>query len=255
MRIIAISNQKGGVGKTTTAQALCAGLASRGFKVLGIDLDPQGNFSVACGADNKEYVTIRDVLYRSVVIGDAIQSVSGGYDVVPSNIMLATAEQQLIQTGKEFRLRESLEAVADQYDYVIIDTPPSLGVLTVNAFTACDSVIIPTTADYFATAGIFELSESIKEIKKYCNPRMKIAGILFTRFNGRIKIAQEIEQIAQELSEHIKVPIFSTKIRSSVAIMEAQARSKDIFDHAGTSPVAEDYTQFINEFLIRTYSA
>lgn len=250
MRIITVANQKGGVGKTTTAQALCAGLANKGFKVLGIDLDPQGNFSVASGANNKEYVTIRDVLYRLVSVSDAIQTVAGGYDIIPSNIILATAEQQLTQTGKEFRLKEALEEVEGKYDYIIIDTPPNLGILTINAFTACHSVIVPTTADYFATAGIVELSRSIKDIKKYCNPRISIAGTLFTRFNARTKIAQDMEQIAREISEQLHIPIFNTKIRTAVAVIESQAQKQDIFDYAKNSTVAKDYQEFIDEFLL-----
>lgn len=125
--IVAVANQKGGVGKTTTAQALAAGLAEKGYKVLGIDLDPQGNFSTACGAENYNVLTVYEVMKRGSDVREAIQHTKGGYDVVPANIMLAGAEQELSQTGKEHRLKEAVAPVAGEYDFIVIDTPPSLG--------------------------------------------------------------------------------------------------------------------------------
>lgn len=132
--IIAVANQKGGVGKTTTAQALTAGLAGKGYKVLGIDLDPQGNLSAASGVQSYNVPTIYEVMKRTVTIREAMQRTKGGYDLVSANIMLAGAEQELSQTGKEHRLKEAVAPVAGSYDFVVIDTPPSLGVLTVNTF-------------------------------------------------------------------------------------------------------------------------
>ena len=151
--IIAIANQKGGVGKTTTSQALTSGLAEKGYKTLGVDLDPQGNFSASCGAENYNVPTVYEMMKGEATAEETIQTI-GKYDVVPSNIMLAGAEQELSHTGKEHRLKEALQPVADKYDYIIIYTPPSLGVLTVNAFTFADEIIIPTTAGKFATTGI-----------------------------------------------------------------------------------------------------
>ena len=244
--IVAVANQKGGVGKTTTAQALAAGLAEKGYKVLGIDLDPQGNFSTACGAENYNVLTVYEVMKRGSDVREAIQHTKGGYDVVPANIMLAGAEQELSQTGKEHRLKEAVAPVAGEYDFIVIDTPPSLGVLTVNAFTCATDILIPTTAGIFATAGISQLNETVTSVQKYCNPGVKIRGILFTKFNPRANISR---QIKEQLSEYISAPIYKTYIRSAVAVEEAQANRADIFDYAGKSTVADDYRAFIKEFL------
>ena len=247
--VIAITNQKGGVGKTTTAQALAAGLAERKYRVLGIDLDPQGNFSTACGAENYNVLTAYEVMKRGADIREAIQHMKGGYDVVPANIMLAGAEQELSQTGKEHRLKEAVSVVAGEYDFIVIDTPPSLGVLTVNAFTCATDILIPTTAGIFATAGISQLNETVSSVQKYCNPGVKIRGILFTRFNPRANISRQIKELTEQLSEYISAPIYQTYIRAGVVVEEAQANKADIFNYAGKSTVAEDYRTFIEEFL------
>lgn len=248
MRITAIANQKGGVGKTTTTQALSAGLAGRGYRVLAIDLDPQGNLSSACGVESYNVPTVYELLKQTESLGNVIQH-AGNYDIMPSNIMLAGAEQELSQTGKEHRLKESLAALNDDYDYILIDTPPSLGVLTVNAFTAATDILIPTTAGIFATAGISQLSNTVKNVQKYCNPSVYIAGILFTRFNPRTNISRQIRDLTEQLSGLISAPIYKTYIRSAIVVEEAQASKEDIFSYAGKSTVSEDYEAFIDEFL------
>ena len=247
--IVAVANQKGGVGKTTTAQALAAGLAARKYRVLGLDLDPQGNFSAACGAVNYNVPTVYELMKQAVGIQEAIQHMNGGYDIVPANIMLAGAEQELSQTGLYHRLKEAVSTVVGDYDFIVIDTPPSLGVLTVNAFTCATDILIPTTAGIFATAGISQLNETVSSVQKYCNPGVKIKGILFTRFNPRANISRQIRELTEQLSEYISAPIYRTYIRAGVVVEEAQANKTDIFDYAGKSTVAQDYQAFIEEFL------
>lgn len=249
MRIVAIANQKGGVGKTTTSHALCAGLVKRNFKVLCIDVDPQGNLSSACGATIYNVPTVYELLKKEVEVKEVIQMVKSGFDIIPANIMLAGAEQELSQTGKEYRLKESISSIATKYDYIIIDTPPSLGILTVNAFTCATEILIPTTAGIFATTGIKQLDVTVKNVQKYCNSKVKIIGILFTRFNPRTIISKEIKDVTEQLGQYIDAPIYKTYIRSGIAIEEAQANSTDIFDYANKSTVAEDYSSFIDEFL------
>lgn len=252
MKIIAISNQKGGVGKTTTSHSVIVGLAKRGYKVLGIDIDPQANLSSVCGAENYNTPTVYELMKCDAKSDEVIQTIKNSdleYDFISSNIMLAGIEHELSSTGREYRLKEVIEPISSKYDFIIIDTPPSLGILTVNAFTFATDIIIPTTAGIFAATGINQLNETIKNVKKYCNPDIKINGILFTRFNPRTNISKQIKELTEKLSEYISVPIYNTYIRNSVVIEEAQANKNDIFQYS-KSTVSEDYNNFIDEFLL-----
>lgn len=248
MKKIAIANQKGGVAKTTTTHALAAGLSEKGFNVLMVDLDPQGNLSAACGAECFNVATTYELLKGNASPEETIQHI-GNYDIIPSNIMLAGAEQELTQTGKEHRLKESLASITENYDYILVDTPPSLGVLTINAFTFASDILIPTTAGIFATAGIKQLSDTVNNVQKYCNSDVKIMGILFTRYNPRANISREIRELAEQMGQYISAPIYKTYIRSAIAVEEAQAQKEDIFAYASKSTVAEDYKAFIEEML------
>lgn len=245
--IITISNQKGGVAKTTTSAALAAGLKQKGYSVLAIDLDSQGNLSDNVGADNREKPTIYELLKNQISIQDVIQHTEQ-FDIIPSNIMLAGLEKEIISDlGKEQRLKEVLANV--NYDYIIIDTPPALGLLTINAFTACDEVIIPTTAGIFSASGITQLYDTIRNVKKYCNANIKINGILITKFNPRSNNNQDMKNLINKLGEYISAPVYKTFIRNSIVIEEAQTRKTDIFTYKKDSTVASDYLAFIDEYL------
>ena len=247
-RIIAISNQKGGVAKTTTAQAIAAILKQRGFKVLAIDFDPQGNLSDSINAKTDEASTIYEVLKHEVGIKEAIQHFPA-FDIIPADIVLASASQNLPQTGREHQLKEAIEPIKNDYDFIIIDTPPSLGTLTVNAFTAADEVIIPTTAGKFAVKGIKELFNTVKGVRKYSNNNLKISGILFTKFDPRMNNSKEIKELVERMGELLNVSLFETFIRNRVAVDEAQSRSENILDFKGCEDIVADYDNFINEFL------
>ncbi|MDR1482537.1 MAG: ParA family protein [Synergistaceae bacterium] len=247
--IIAIANQKGGVAKTTTTASVAAALKRRGFRVLTIDLDPQGNLSDSLGAEMFKLPTTYELLKRVSLAPDVTQHLDA-CDIIPSNIMLAGIEQELLsETGKEYRLKETLRPISDRYDYILIDTPPSLGVLTINALTCADKVIIPTTAGIFAANGIQQLNNTILNIKKYCNQGLQPAGILLTKFNPRTMVGQEMKELTRHLGQHINTKVFHTFIRVSVAVEEAQANKLDLFSYRQDSTVAQDYNAFVQEYL------
>lgn len=247
-KIVSFANQKGGVTKTTTANAFSTGLTKRGYSVLAVDMDPQGNLSDSVGAEMYEAPTVYELLTRRGEAESAVQKLDA-FSIIPANIMLAGAEQELSQTGKEYRLQEALEPVMGQYDYIVIDTPPSLGVLTVNAFTCSDEVIIPTTAGIFAVNGIQQLYNSIQSTRKYLKSNVRVRGILLTKYNPRAIVNQNIRDVIGELARHIDVPVFETFIRNSVVVEEAQANKADLFSYSEKSTVAEDYSRFVEEYL------
>lgn len=246
MKTVSVINQKGGVGKSTTAEMLISALSLKGFKVLAIDLDAQGNLSYSLAA-NLDSPTILEVLTEEISAKDAIKKARA--DVISSNKALAGADAFIADTGKEYRLKEALEKIAKNYDFCIIDTPPALGILTINALTASDSVIIPAQADIYSLQGIENLEETIKAVKKYCNPNLKIEGILLTRYNPRTILSREVSEMAEKLAEKLETKLFKAKIRDAVAVKEAQISQESLFKYAAKSNVAKDYEGFINEFL------
>lgn len=247
-KVIAISNQKGGVAKTTTALEFAAALKRRGFKVLAVDLDPQGNLSDGVGAESIASNTVYEVMKREADAADAIQSLAA-FDIIPANIMLAGAEQQLPPTGRDQRLRVTLSPVKPAYDYIVLDTPPSLGLLTVNALTFADEVVVPTTAGIFATKGIQQLAATVQETRDFTGSAVQIVGVLFTRHNPRTNISQDIRELTAELARTLGVRVYETYIRSSVTVEEAQANRKDLFAYRGNASVTEDYERFVDEYL------
>ncbi len=250
MKVISIANQKGGVGKTTTSYALVYGLMKKGYKVLGIDLDPQSNFSFCFdGIKTSNVATIYEVLKREVPIDKAIQISNDNVHIIPSNILLSGADLDLNVTGKEYRLKEALEELKTEYDYVIIDCPPSLSTLTINALTASKDVIVPLGTDIFSLQGIGQLNDTIRTVQRYCNNKLRIAGFLITKWNNRSLLNNEIYNAIIEFGNKLSTKVFENKIRDSVTIREAQTKSTNLFEYAPINNAVTDYANFIDEYL------
>lgn len=246
-KAIAVINQKGGVGKSTTALAIGAGLSLKGYSVLFIDLDAQGNLSYTLGAETKGYNAM-GVLERPETAKEEIQHTPQG-DIIASSPKLAGADKLLEETGKEYRLKEALESLQGAYDYIIVDTPPALGILTINALTACTGAIIPAQADIYSLQGIAQLNSTIETVKKYCNPSLSIMGIVLTRFNGRSIIRREVAEMLERTAEQLHTKLYSSKIRECTALVEAQATKQNIYSYAPRSNATADYKALVAEIL------
>ncbi len=246
MEIIAVINQKGGVGKSTTAHAIGAGLTLKGYRVLYIDLDAQGNLSYTLRADTNGLTAMELLQGRNTQA--AIQRTAQG-DIIASSPSLAGADTIITATGKEYRLREALEPLKKNYDYCIIDTPPALGILTINALTACTGAIIPAQADIYSLQGISQLHSTIETVKRYCNPALSIKGIVLTRYNSRAIISREVADMIEQTAGQLQTKLYKAKIRECTAIKEAQATQQDIYSYAPRSNATADYTALIAEIL------
>lgn len=244
----AVINQKGGVSKSTISAVLLSGLKKRGFRTLAVDLDAQENLSFTVAADTNTRENTHRLLTEKCSVPDLIQHTEYG-DIISASKSLSGADTFIIETGKEYRLKEALEQISDNYDYIILDTPPALGILTVNALTAADSVIIPAQADVYSLQGIAQLADTIQVVRKYCNPDLKIEGILLTRYNARAVLNRDIANMMQKQAENLQTKVFQTTIREAVAVREAQISQKSIFDYAPKANVTEDFHQFIDELL------
>lgn len=244
--IVAIINQKGGAGKTTTAHALGEGLKKKGFKVLLVDLDGQASLSDITKADSSKSRTL-DLFAKRAEVKEIIQRTESG-DILAGGEDLFKADITITETGKEYRLKEELDKVKG-YDYVVIDTPPALGILTVNALVAATCVVIASQADRLNLSGIERIREAIETVRKYCNKRLSIRGILLTRFKERTRLNKDFATVMEKFAKELKSKVYKTTIRESIAISEAQAKRESIFEYDKESKVAKDYEGFVEEFL------
>ena len=248
-RVLAVVNQKGGVGKTTTTVNLAAALAQAGRRVLLVDLDPQGNATMGSGVDKR--AVVRTVYHALLGLGEVAgirtRAERGGYDVVPANRDLAGAEVELVELpARETRLKAALERVADDYDYILIDCPPSLSLLTVNALAAAQRVLIPMQCEYYALEGLSDLVGTIKRVRANLNPTLEIAGLLRTMYDPRNTLSQ---QVSRELESHFGDKVFRTLVPRNVRLAEAPSYGVPAVVWDASSKGAQAYVSLASEVL------
>lgn len=249
-KIIAIANQKGGVGKTTTSINLAAGLAYLNKKILLVDFDPQGNATQGVGYRvGLQDLTVYDAILNDTNVKDCIKTLSKPpMDILPANISLAGADLELakIEEHREELLKHALKAVEDDYDFIIIDCPPSLGLLNTNALTAADSVLIPVQSEYYALEGITQLLQTIRLVQRLFNPDLKIEGVLLTMYDARTNLSAEV---GQEIRKHFKEKAYRTYIPRNVKLSEAPSSGLSIYDYELNSEGAKAYVALTREVL------
>ena len=247
-RIVAISNQKGGVGKTTTAVNLAAAVAEAGKRVLLIDIDPQGNATSGLGVNAEGRVTAYDVLLGEAKAAQAVVPTAfGSLYVLPSAIGLAGAEIELVgMTARETLLREALRPIRDEFDYLFIDCPPSLSLLTLNAMTAADRVLIPIQCEYYALEGVGQLMNTLQLVKKRLNPALEIEGVVLTMLDGRTNLGL---QVVQEVKKYFKSRVYGAIIPRNVRLSEAPSHGMPINAYDPRSTGAEAYKRLAEEFI------
>ena len=237
-KIIAVANQKGGTGKTTTSTCLAGALQLLGKKVLLVDCDAQCNATDTYGAQTEDVCTLFDVMTRQGTVEDCEAG-----DILPSDNALKDIDEQLVRDmGKNFRLREALESVSGQYDYIVLDTPPQLGLALVNALIAANSIIVPITADRYALAGLSQLSQTIGDVRRYFNPTLKIEGLLLNQYKSRENLSKEVVEQLPVIAQSMGTTLLDVKIRPSMGVRKAQAERHSLFSgDTAKSTSAEDF--------------
>lgn len=248
-KTMVVATQKGGVGKTTTVGALAAGFGRLGYRVLVVDMDPQCNLSFSMGADFREAATIYHVLRNEVKAQFAVQHTAVA-DIIPSSFLLSGIELEFTGKYRQYLLRQALSTLAGQYDYIFIDTPPGLGILTANALVAAKYILIPCLADSYSLHGLVQLNDTLSYVKGSDNPGLEVAGVVITQVRPS-RLGREMQQVAQMVCQSLQLPLLKTQVRASVALAEAQNLQCNILEHARRTNGGRDYIALVQELQER----
>lgn len=250
-KVVSLINQKGGVGKTASTNAITVCLKHRGYRTLCVDFDPQGYLSFSTNADTRSHCTIYDVLKHSARIQDAIQSTNVA-DVIPADALLGNVEREFTGPGAESMLKSCLKPILSAYDYILIDSPPELGLLSANAVIASNVVLIPGLADGYSLQGFIQVHETIERIRKSFNPELVIGGLFLTRYYPREELSRTAQETASMLAKCLKIPLLDTVIRHSNVISRAMTTLQvDVVDYAPDNNAVADYEALVTELFER----
>lgn len=245
MKIISICNQKGGVGKTSTANILAAGLTYKGYRVLAIDFDPQTNLSLALGINTADVENdIYGLLQGEAKIEESVIRVKQGFDIIPG-----TTDLSAIDSNCKNELKDILEPIKKKYDYCVIDTPPALGYLSVQALKSTDIIIVPAEADIFSLQGLLQLNETILAVKSQFNKKLKVEGVLLTRYDSRQNMSKDVKEALNDITKKLHTKLFSVPIRTGAAVKKVMCYQENLFTDYKRENVTQDYLVFINELI------
>lgn len=252
MKTISISNIKGGVGKSSTAAVLGSGLAGKGYRVLMVDSDPQTNLTMCFLPEQADdALSLYHIYAEGKRIDDVKIAVKDRLDLVIGDFALCNSDMQFLKAGRLKMLDKALKNLEEGYDFVVIDTPPNLGVLSLNTFIASDYIIVPMAADSFSLKGVRLLKQALDDVEEELDRRIKVAGILLTKYNSRTNISKLLEKSLHSAAELLDTKVFESRIRQAVVVQESQLAKEDLFSYASKASVTEDYLHFIDELLER----